>query len=222
MTQFSPIRYDPTATAPTWASFLQTIFQGDGELIRFLQKAVGYSLTGKVREHLLFICHGVGSNGKSVFLNVLRRLLGSLASQAAPDLLMADRQRRHPTEQADLFGKRLVVCQETEENRRFNETLVKQLAGGDAVRVRKMHEDFWEFDPMWKLWLSTNHRPEVRGTDHAIWRRIRLIPFNVKFHDPGEGEPMKDLTMEDRLTAELPGILAWVVAGCLLWQRERL
>ena len=222
ITHTTPVVYDPAATAPTWLQFLQGVFQGDHSLIQFIQKAVGYSLTGDVREQVLFICHGVGSNGKSVFLNILRKLLGSLALQAAPDLLMADKQRRHPTEQADLFGKRLVVCQETEENRRFNETLVKQLTGGEAVRARKMHEDFWEFNPTWKLWLSTNHRPEVRGTDHAIWRRIRLIKFNVKFYDPGEGEPIKDLTMEDRLTAELPGILTWAVTGCLTWQREHL
>lgn len=134
--------FDPHATCPTWLKFLREIFSGLMELIQFVQRAVGYSLTGDVREQVLLICHGVGSNGKSVFLNILRRLLGSLAIQAAPDLLMQDKQRRHPTEQADLFAKRLVVCQETGEGRRFNETLVKQLTGGDGIRARRMQETF--------------------------------------------------------------------------------
>ena len=220
LTHDTEIRYDRNATAPTWIQFLHDVFASDADLIQFVQRAVGYSLTGDVREQVLLIGHGFGSNGKSVFLNILRKMLGKLALQAAPDLLMADRNRRHPTEQADLFGKRLVVCQETGEGRRFNETLVKQLTGGDAIRARRMHEDFWEFAPTHKLWLSTNHRPEIRGTDYAIWRRIRLIPFDVVFTD--DGTPRKDPTMEARLMAELPGILAWAVAGCLDWQKYGL
>jgi len=222
LTHDTEIVYRPDAAAPTWERFLSEVFDGDADLIRFVQRAVGYSLTGDVREQVLLICHGNGSNGKSVFLNIVRKLLGKLALQAAPDLLMADRHRRHPTEQADLFGKRLVVCQETAEGRRFNEALVKQLTGGDAITARRMFEDNWTFEPTHKLWLSTNHRPEIRGTDHAIWRRIRLIPFNVKFHIPGEGEPVKDTGMEAKLTDEMPGIMAWAVRGCLDWQREGL
>lgn len=220
LTHDTEIHYDPTAMCPTWERFLSEVFQGDSELIVFLQRAIGYSLTGSVAEQILLICFGCGSNGKSVFLNILRKLLGMLALQAAPDLLMADRNRRHPTEQADLFGKRLVVCQETAEGRRFNESLVKQLTGGDAIRARRMHEDFWEFEPTHKLWLSTNHRPEIKGTDHAIWRRVRLVPFNVQFTDDGPNR--KDKGMEAKLTAELPGILAWAVRGCLDWQRHGL
>ena len=222
LTHDAAIQYDPAATCPTWAQFLIDVFSGDAELIEFVRRAIGYSLTGDVREQVLLICHGSGSNGKSVFLNILRKLLGRLALQAAPDLLMADRNRRHPTEQADLYGRRAVICQETEENRRFNEALVKQLTGGDSVRARRMREDFWEFEPTWKIWLSTNHRPEIRGTDHAIWRRVRLIPFTVTFHDPGKGEPVKDAGMEEKLTAELSGILAWAVQGCMAWQRDGL
>ena len=222
LTHDAAIQYDPAATCPTWTRFLNDVFSGDAELIEFVRRAIGYSLTGDVREQVLLICHGSGSNGKSVFLNILRKLLGRLALQAAPDLLMADRNRRHPTEQADLYGRRAVICQETEENRRFNEALVKQLTGGDSVRARRMREDFWEFEPTWKIWLSTNHRPEIRGTDHAIWRRVRLIPFTVTFHDPGKGEPVKDASMEEKLTAELSGILAWAVQGCMAWQRDGL
>ena len=220
LTHDTEIVYRPDATAPTWERFLSEVFDGDEDLIRFVQRAVGYSLTGDVREQVLLICHGSGSNGKSVFLNIVRKLLGKLALQAAPDLLMADRQRRHPTEQADLFGKRLVVCQETAEGRRFNEALVKQLTGGDAITARRMFEDNWTFEPTHKLWLATNHRPEIRGTDHAIWRRPRLIPFNVQFSD--DGDHKKDPDMEAKLTAELPGIMAWGVRGCLDWQAEGL
>jgi putative DNA primase/helicase len=222
MTHSVSAPYRPESLAPLWESFLQTVFAGDTDLIRFIQRAIGYSLTGDVSEQCLFIPHGCGSNGKSVFLNILRKITGTLSLQAAPDLLMSDKSRRHPTEQADLYGRRIVVCQETEEGKRLNEVLVKQLTGGDSVRARRMHEDFWEFAPTWKIWLSTNHKPEIRGTDHAIWRRIRLIPFNVKFHDPGEGLPVKDPQMEAKLTAELPGILAWAVQGCLAWQHEGL
>lgn len=219
-THDTEIVYDAGSNCSTWERFLSDVFKGDADLIEFIQRAIGYSLTGSIKEQALLICHGSGSNGKSVFLNILRKLLGTLALQAAPDLLMADRNRRHPTEQADLFGKRLVVCQETAEGRRFNESLVKQLTGGDAIRARRMHEDFWEFEPTHKLWLSTNHRPEIRGTDHAIWRRMRLIPFDVQFTDDGPNR--KDTAMEEKLTAELPGILAWAVRGCLDWQRHGL
>lgn len=220
LTHDTDISYRPDTAAPLWERFISDIFAGDTDLIRFVQRAVGYSLTGDVREQVLLICHGNGSNGKSVFLNIVRKLLGKLALQAAPDLLMADRHRRHPTEQADLFGKRLVVCQETAEGRRFNESLVKQLTGGDAITARRMFEDNWTFEPTHKLWLATNHRPEIRGTDHAIWRRIRLIPFNVQFSD--DGDHRKDPDMEAKLTAELPRIMAWGVRGCLDWQREGL
>ncbi len=220
LTHDTAISYHHNSVCPTWERFLNDVFQGDAELIRFVQRAIGYSLTGSVSEQVLLICYGSGSNGKSVFLNILRALLGTLALQAAPDLLMADRNRRHPTEQADLFGKRLVVCQETAEGRRFNEVLVKQLTGGDAIRARRMHENFWEFAPTHKLWLSTNHRPEIRGTDHAIWRRVRLIPFNVQF--TADGPHRKDANMEEKLLTELPGILTWAIHGCLEWQRDGL
>jgi putative DNA primase/helicase len=133
---------------------------------------------------------------------------------------MSEKNRRHPTEQADLFGKRVVICQETAEGRRFDEVLVKQLTGGDAITARRMHEDNWSFEPTHKLWLSTNHKPEIKGTDHAIWRRMRLIPFSAKFSD--DTDPRKDPKMEYRLTQELPGILAWAVQGCIAWQQEGL
>jgi putative DNA primase/helicase len=135
------------------------------------------------------------------------------AMQAMPDLLLVQRGDRHPTELADLFGKRLVVCQEAGQDRRLNEPLVKWLTGGDRVRARRMKEDFWKFRPTHKMVLVTNQRPEVRGTDEGIWRRLRLIPFTVRF-PPGR----QDKTLPEKLRQEAPGILAWLVSGCLEWQ----
>ena len=222
MTHNTAIPYHPDAICPTWLWFLDGIFAADADLIRFVQRAIGYSLTGSTKEQVLFICHGVGSNGKGKLMNLLRKLLESLAAPAPSALLMTAKTERHPTELVILFRKRAVVAQETNEGQRFNESLVKQLTGEDAISARRMHEDFWEFEPTHKLWLATNHKPNIKGTDHAIWRRIRLIPFTVTFHDPGEGEPVKDPDLETKLTAELPGILAWAVKGCLDWQRHGL
>jgi len=136
---------------------------------------------------------------------------------AAPDLLLAKRSDRHPTELADLFGKRLVTAVESGEGRRLNEALIKQLTGGDKIRARRMREDFWEFEPTHKLWLATNHKPQVRGTDLAIWSRLKLVPFTVAFP-----EERQDRQLPKKLLAELPGILRWAVEGCLAWQKDGL
>jgi putative DNA primase/helicase len=222
LTHDTEIPYHPDAACPTWLLFLDGIFAGDADLIQFVQRAFGYSLTGSVKEQVLFICHGLGSNGKGKLMNLLRKLLGSLAAPAPSSLLMTAKTERHPTELAILFGKRAVVAQETNDGQRFNESLIKQLTGEDGISARRMREDFWTFEPTHKLWLATNHKPVIKGTDYAIWRRIRLIPFAVTFHDPGDGDPVKDPDMEEKLTAELPGIMAWAVRGCLDWQRNGL
>src|SRR5690606_27269542 len=126
-----------------------------------------------------------------------------------------------------LFGKRLVVCCETEDNRRFAEAAVKELCGGDTVKARRMREDFWSFKPSHTLMLVTNHKPVVKGTDNGIWRRLRLIPFNQRFWDPNRGESgppelQADSRLKDKLRPELAGIVAWLVRGCIEWQREGL
>src|SRR5690606_13257700 len=137
--------------------------------------------------------------------------------KGAKTLLMASRNERHLTEQADLHGKRLVFTVETDEGRRLDEATVKELVGGDRVRARRMRENFFESQPTHKIILATNHKPKVHGTDFAIWRRLQLVPFGVKF----EGE-RKDKTLPAKLLAELPGILAWCVRGCLEWQERGL
>ncbi len=217
LTKRAPVAFDATAQCPLWERFLDRVMGGRADLVSFLQRAVGYSLTADVREQVLFFLHGSGSNGKSTFTRVLLDLLGEYASPAAPDLLMAKHGEAHPTEVADLFGRRLVVCQEIESGRAFSEVLVKQLTGGDAIKARRMREDFWEFSPTHKFFIAANHKPVVKGTDLAIWRRIRLIPFEVTIADNE-----KDPELPAKLAAELPGILRWAVDGCVAWQREGL
>jgi len=219
ITKLAPVEYDPAARCPRWEQFLFEIMDGNENLVRFLQRAVGWSLTGDVSEHVLFILHGTGRNGKSTFLNTVLSLLGDYGLAAAPELLMTRNNDRHPTELADLFGKRFVVAIETQEGKRFDESRVKQLTGADKIRCRRMREDFWEFWPTHKIWLATNHKPQVWGTDLAIWSRLKLIPFEVCFPD---GDPRQDKELPKKLLAELPGILRWAVEGCLMWQREGL
>ena len=217
ITKLCPTEYDPEAACPTWSEFLRSILP-DAALRKFLRRAMGMSLAGEIREHVLFIPYGTGSNGKSTALNVVCKLLGrDYAMNAAPELLMVKKGETHPTERADLAGKRMVVSIEVSEGRMLAESLVKELTGGDPIRARRMREDFWEFNPSHTIWLATNHKPNVRGTDWAIWRRIKLIPFTVRIADDDQ-----DLELPGKLLAEAPGILAWAVRGCLAWQRSGL
>ena len=216
-TMLAPVTYDLNATCPRWLAFLDRIMKGNAGLIGFLQRAIGYSLTGDVSEQVLFFQHGAGANGKSTLAETMLALLGDYGKQAAPGLLTVKRGERHPTELADLAGARFVASVEVDEGRRLAEARVKWLTGGDRVKARHMREDFFEFQPVHKLWLSANHRPTVMGTDHAVWRRLRLIPFNVTIPD---GE--QDRHLPDKLKAELSGILNWALAGCIEWQKRGL
>lgn len=215
ITKIAPVEYDPQASAPTWASTLERVLPSTA-VRAFFKKLCGYAISGDVSEHVLPVLYGTGANGKSTILNALLEAAGEYGMQAAPDLLIAKRGG-HPTEVADLFGMRLVASIEVEDGRRLAEALVKSLTGGDKVRARRMRENFWEFDPTHTAFLCTNHKPEVRGTDNAIWRRIRLIPFTETI-PPAE----QDKKLPTRLRNELPGILAWAVEGCLEWQQEGL
>jgi putative DNA primase/helicase len=217
LTKLSPVAYDASAACPTWDRFLERVTGGNVELANFLARAVGYSLTGDVGEQVVFFLQGAGANGKSTFTKILRELLGDYGTQAAPDLLLAKHGEAHPTEIADLHGARFALCQEVEQGRAWAEATLKQITGGDRVKARRMRENFWEFEPTHKLWVCANHRPRVRGADEGIWRRIKLVPFAVTIP---EGE--RDRTLLEKLRAELPGILAWAVRGCLAWQRDGL
>jgi P4 family phage/plasmid primase-like protien len=215
LTKMAGADYNTGAAAPTWAGTLERALPSQ-DLRQFFKKLCGYAISGDVSEHILAVLYGTGANGKSTILNALLAAAGDYGMQAAPDLLVA-KKGSHPTEVADLFGMRLVASIEVEDGRRLAESLVKQLTGGDKVRARKMRQDFWQFDPTHKVFMAVNHKPEVRGTDTAIWRRLRLIPFEQTI-PPAE----QDKKLPQKLEAELPGILAWCIEGCLEWQREGL
>lgn len=208
----------PGARCPQWEKFLGRIFAGKTELIGFMQRAAGYSLTGSTAEQCLFLLWGSGANGKSTFVNTLRALLGDYATQASPSALMVQDRRGGPTNDiARLRGARLVAAIETEDGQRLAEALVKQLTGGDAVAARFLYQEEFEFTPTFKLWLAANHKPVVRGDDYAIWRRIHLIPFAIQIP-----EAERDKSLPEKLTAELPGILNWTLEGCSAWQAQGL
>ncbi len=218
ITKLCPVEYQPDAPCPTWLKTLDRIFDGDHDVTGYLQRFIGYCLTGDVSEQIFNIWHGVGANGKSTVANALMEMLGpDYAMKAAADLLLQKYGNEHPTALTDLHGKRFVACIETDDGRRMAESLVKELTGGDIIRARRMREDYWEFSPTHKVVLACNHRPTVRGTDHAIWRRLRLVPFSVVI-PPHE----RDKHLPAKLRAELAGILAWAVRGCLDWQRQGL
>ena len=219
ITKLCPVEYDPTATCPLWESVLRTVFARPDEadrddLVSYWQRVCGTALVGVIRDHVLPVAWGSGSNGKSTIMNALLDTFGTdYAMKAPPALLMSKKNDSHPTELASLFGKRLVIAIETEQGRRLNETTVKELTGGDPITARRMREDFWTFQPTHTLLMATNHLPKIKGTDHGIWRRVKLVPFTVTIKD-GEADP----ALPEKLRSELPGILAWCVRGCLQWQ----
>jgi putative DNA primase/helicase len=210
-TKVASVQYLLDAQAPRFHQFLEAIVP-DPDVRVFLQRAVGYSLTGLTTEQVLFFAHGSGANGKSTLFETLLALLGDYGRHSDPELLLAKGGDVHPTGVADLMGARLVVSSEIEEGRRLAEATVKQLTGGDRIKARYMRQDFFEFTPTHKLFLHANHRPIVRGTDHAIWRRLRLVPFTVTIERSDQ-----DPHLAARLEGELPGILNWALAGARDW-----
>ena len=212
-----PVSYDAAAACPRWLEFLTHIMAGNADVVRFIQKAVGYALTGLTREQVFFLLRGEGSNGKSTMLDVLTTMLGEYASMASMDTFMQKKQETISNDVARLHGVRFVAATESEQNRRLAEALIKSLTGGDKVVARFLHREFFEFTPRFKIFLATNHLPTIRGSEHAIWRRIRLIPFTVTIPDD-----LADKEFKAKLAEEYPGILAWAVAGCRLWQAEGL
>lgn len=215
LTKITPVVFDAEAAAPTWNMFLKRVLP-DPELRAFVQRFVGYSLTGLTGEQVLAILYGSGANGKSTLIETLRALLGDYGQQAPAETFL-ERRDGIPNDVARLRGARFVAATEVAENRRLNEALVKRMTGGDTMVARFMRGEWFEFAMTAKVVLATNHRPEIRGTDEAIWRRIRLVPFTVTI--PAEE---RDHTLADKLRAELPGILNWAISGCLQWQRHGL
>ncbi len=217
ITSLSPVPFDPDAQAPRFLQFLDEILDGDKARVRYLQKALGYSLTADVREDLFFIMHGHGANGKSTLVRLLLHVLGDYGTVGAPDLFLHRRHESHPTDYADLFGKRFVAVMETAEGQRLHTAKIKTHTGRDRVKARFLYQDLFEFEPTYKVLFCTNYKPKVKESGSAMWRRLVLVPFDVEF--PREAQDRK---LGGKLEAEASGVLRWLVDGCLAWQAEGL
>jgi putative DNA primase/helicase len=207
----------PAADCPVWFAFLDRALAGDVQMIAFMQRVLGYCLSGDTREEALFFCYGSGGNGKSVMLNTAAGIFGDYSKAAPMETFVDSKNERHPTDLAGLMGARLVTVSETERSQRWAESKIKRLTGRDAISARFMHGDFFEYRPQFKLLFAGNHRPTLSGVDESIRRRFNMLPFTVTVpaaeRDPG---------LPDKLRAEWPGILRWMIEGCLAWQRVGL
>ena len=202
---------------PLWRAFLARVTDGDDELQAYLARVCGYWLTGHTYEHALFFLHGLGANGKSVFIETIQGIMGDYATTTPVETFMAARGERHPTELAALRGARLVVAPETEAGRHWNESRIKQITGGDTIAARFVKQDFFTFKPTFKICIVGNHKPSLRTIDEAIRRRMHLVPFAVTI--PADE---RDPKLAEKLKAEWGGILAWAVQGCLEWRKVGL
>ena len=201
---------------PLWLNFINEITNNNKELANYLKKIVGYSLTGETKEQLFFFLHGHGANGKSVFVNTIQDMLGDYSMQTPVSTIMTRGKGSINNDIARLRGARFVNTTETEEGSRFNESEVKLITGGDMISARFLHQEHFEYRPQFTLWISGNHKP-VPGDSYSIWRRLILIPFDIRF-----SEDKQDKNLASKLRAELPGILNWAIEGCLEWQDEGL
>ncbi len=217
ITIYSDTLFDPAALCPRFESFLSEVFLYDADVIAFIQRAVGYCLTGAVTEQCLFLCYGQGENGKSTFLETIRGILGSYAHDLPFSAFELAGRAVISNDLAGLVSKRFVTAAETNESVRLNEGRVKALTGGDRCTARFLYREYFSFDPTAKFWLAFNHKPQVTDDSHGFWRRIRLIPFLAQFSG---SECDKGLVA--KLKGEASGILAWAVKGSLLWQQQGL
>jgi putative DNA primase/helicase len=216
ITKIAGASYHPDAEAPEFASFLQRI-QPDPAMRGFLARLFGHALLGKVVEHVLAVLYGSGGNGKTTLVETITKVFGDYARPVDPGLLLARDSDSHPTGVAALFGVRMAVTHETDAGRRFSEGTVKQLTGGDKITARYMRQDFFDFDPSHSIFMHTNHKPVVRGTDEGIWRRLPFVPFSVVIP-----ERERDGELKYRLALEADGVLTWLVAGYQQWQERGL
>jgi putative DNA primase/helicase len=217
ITKITAVAPDKGCPTPLWSAFLACVTAGEKELETFLQRACGYSLTGQTVEHALFFLYGTGANGKSTFVETMRGVMDDYARPVPMETLMWSRNERHPTDIAGLRGARVASAIETGKGRGWDEPKIMQLTGGDTISVRLMRQDFFDMTPQFKLWVAGNHKPGLRSVNEAIRRRVNLIPFTVTI--PAEE---RDRQLGEKLTAEWPGILQWMVDGCLHWQAQGL
>jgi putative DNA primase/helicase len=194
------------------------IMDGKRHMADFLQRALGYSLTGEISEHCIFVLWGTGANGKSTFLEAVRHVMGDYAQAAEFGTFVAKKEARTgpSSDIAKMRGARFVSATEGEQQHKLAESLVKQLTGGDTIAACFKFKEYFEFRPQFKLWLATNHKPIIGGTDDGIWRRIRLVPFTVSFAN------RDDKQLSDKLRREAPGILRWMVEGLRQWRQHGL
>jgi putative DNA primase/helicase len=217
LTSVTPAGEPPEQSCPLWLKFLQRVTGGNVELQNFLQRVCGYALTGLTTEDSLFFLYGLGANGKSVFLRAVSSVLGDYHKTASMDMFTVTMGERHPTDLAMLRGARLVTAIETEEGKRWDESKLKAMTGGDPIAARFMRQDFFEYVPQFKLMIAGNHKPVFRNVDEAIRRRVKLAPFTVTIP-----EAERDKKLSKKLQPEWPGILRWMIDGCLAWQRDGL
>lgn len=214
ITRATEVSCNPKATPSRWLQFLNEVFVGDQDLSGYIQRAVGYSLTGDTKEQCFFILFGGGANGKSTFVETLCKLLGTHAETAEFSTFLVRKNHGAPrNDVARLHAARFVKAAEGQQKISLDEALIKELTGEDTIAARFLFREHFSFKPRFKIWLVTNHKPDIRGTDRAIWRRVRLIPFKQQF----DGK-RRDPELRMKLEAELPGILAWAVEGCMAWQ----
>jgi putative DNA primase/helicase len=219
ISKISPVEFNPSALCPSWIEHLNKIMAGNQNLIGFLQRFFGYCLTGSIDERCMAIFHGAGANGKTVTIETIAYIMGDHAQRTRTETILIKRENSISNDVADLVGSRFVYSSEAEQDKRMAESLVKDLTGGDSISVRKLYQEYFTFKPQFKIVLSTNHKPVIYGTDQAIWDRIRLVPFTLTIPE-NERKPMHE--MMGLFQDEAPGILAWMVRGCLEWLENGL
>ena len=217
LTNLCDVEFDPEAKCPAWINFIREITSEDEELIQYLQRLVGYCLTGETVEQAMFIFQGSGLNGKSTFLETIKYVLGDYAAKAQAESFLKKKNERINNDIAGLAGKRLAIASEIAKGRSLDESLVKELTGGDSITARKLYAEHFTYKPQFKILLGLNDAPEIEGRDNGIWRRIRLIKF-----DHIVPKDKVDKFLMKKLQKEVSGILAWALKGCLDWQKNGL
>ena len=217
ITKMSNVEYDSKADCPMWKKFIREIMNYKGEIIKFLQTAAGWSLSGDISEQCMFILYGTGANGKTTFLNTIMYLLGDYSTATPTETFMKKSGDSYSNDVARLRGTRFVTSTEVEQGRKMSEPLIKKITGNDQMTARFLYGEYFNFNPTFKIFMATNHKPVIKGTDHGIWRRIKLIPFMNRIT-----EDKQDKFLEYKLRDEASGILNWLLEGIELWKKERL
>jgi putative DNA primase/helicase len=217
ITKIANVEYDPNADCPKWKQFVREILDYKADIIKFVQTAVGWSLSGDTSEQTMFILFGTGANGKSTFLNTIMFLLGDYAKSTLTETFMKKNGDNNTNDVARLRGTRFVTTTEVEQGRRLSEPLIKKITGNDEMTARFLYGEFFSFTPTFKIFMASNHKPVIKGTDYGIWRRIKLIPFNSRIP-----EEKQDRFLEQKLREEASGILNWLLEGIANWKQEKL